>query len=403
MPEPITRTANQGDVGRSCPYCRFPLKSGAEVVQCGTCSAVHHDDCWVEGEGCAVVGCASGPRSGGARGPLPTPPTAAGTSGDGSEDPTTAHPGAGGPGSAVPADDPTAVHPGAGSAEGGSWPAPPPQGAPLGGPPANAWSQTPPPSTPTSGGSRRGLVAAVLVLALAIVGGAAAIVLSQDDGDPTTSTEAAVTAGPKPDTPTTTRGGTTTSGTSTTDGTTTDAGPTTTTSTGGTSTTGGPTTTEDDPPTTEQTPPEPSRPPNGQQRTTSSTNEGLLGAEHQTWRTETNTGAMEQTLRRHWQARADNDYYKAHGFLTGSALRKAGPASRWVPIATQDGLRRVKFDRVTRLSAGPSSGRIGVGLRTLDKDGCWRFDFVYTLVRVYGKWRISYADPLHARRASYNC
>jgi hypothetical protein len=46
------------EAGRSCPYCRFPLKEGAEVVRCPVCGAVHHAECWEENGGCAVVGCA---------------------------------------------------------------------------------------------------------------------------------------------------------------------------------------------------------------------------------------------------------------------------------------------------------------------------------------------------------
>ena len=43
--------------GKSCPYCRFPLKGGTEAMACDRCGAIHHLDCWSEGGGCAVVGC----------------------------------------------------------------------------------------------------------------------------------------------------------------------------------------------------------------------------------------------------------------------------------------------------------------------------------------------------------
>lgn len=43
--------------GRSCPYCRFPLKEGAPIATCADCRAVHHEDCWGENNGCAIGGC----------------------------------------------------------------------------------------------------------------------------------------------------------------------------------------------------------------------------------------------------------------------------------------------------------------------------------------------------------
>lgn len=50
--------ATAADVGRSCPYCRFPLKQGVAVERCDACNSLHHEDCWNEGGGCAVLGCA---------------------------------------------------------------------------------------------------------------------------------------------------------------------------------------------------------------------------------------------------------------------------------------------------------------------------------------------------------
>jgi hypothetical protein len=60
--EPSRGPATADETGRSCPYCRFPLKEGVEAVRCGTCAAPHHADCWDENGGCAVVACAGGPR-----------------------------------------------------------------------------------------------------------------------------------------------------------------------------------------------------------------------------------------------------------------------------------------------------------------------------------------------------
>jgi hypothetical protein len=55
-------TAGPRDTGRACPYCRFLLKEGAPIVRCAECDAAHHADCWEDNSGCAVIGCAGGPR-----------------------------------------------------------------------------------------------------------------------------------------------------------------------------------------------------------------------------------------------------------------------------------------------------------------------------------------------------
>jgi hypothetical protein len=47
--------------GRSCPYCRFPLKEGSPIAECGSCHTVHHAECWEENGGCSITGCAGGP------------------------------------------------------------------------------------------------------------------------------------------------------------------------------------------------------------------------------------------------------------------------------------------------------------------------------------------------------
>lgn len=60
-PAAATRPAHDGDAGRICPYCRFPLKSGGMAAVCAGCGAVHHGDCWTDNGGCAVVACGQGP------------------------------------------------------------------------------------------------------------------------------------------------------------------------------------------------------------------------------------------------------------------------------------------------------------------------------------------------------
>jgi hypothetical protein len=55
--------ASQAETGRACPYCRFPLKEGVDVVDCGVCHTPHHADCWHDNCGCAISGCAGGPTA----------------------------------------------------------------------------------------------------------------------------------------------------------------------------------------------------------------------------------------------------------------------------------------------------------------------------------------------------
>jgi hypothetical protein len=45
------------EIGKTCPYCRFPLKPGEQVVTCPACNLPHHADCWRENQGCTTYGC----------------------------------------------------------------------------------------------------------------------------------------------------------------------------------------------------------------------------------------------------------------------------------------------------------------------------------------------------------
>lgn len=55
---PDASSAMAGDaIGRICPYCRFPLKHGAQVATCPACNLPHHADCWCENGGCTTYGC----------------------------------------------------------------------------------------------------------------------------------------------------------------------------------------------------------------------------------------------------------------------------------------------------------------------------------------------------------
>lgn len=69
------RMATAAETGRACPYCRFPLKEGDSVRECGTCHSLHHSDCWSDNTGCAIVGCA-GSDDGAATAVLPPSPGA---------------------------------------------------------------------------------------------------------------------------------------------------------------------------------------------------------------------------------------------------------------------------------------------------------------------------------------
>lgn len=51
-----------------CPYCRSPVEDVADAKECPSCGASHHNDCWSENGGCAVVGCSSGPQPAGGQG-----------------------------------------------------------------------------------------------------------------------------------------------------------------------------------------------------------------------------------------------------------------------------------------------------------------------------------------------
>jgi len=67
------------ETGRTCPYCGFPLKQGIAAERCDDCGAIHHEDCWNDGGGCAVVGCGGGHAGDSARTrvmpPMPTSPS----------------------------------------------------------------------------------------------------------------------------------------------------------------------------------------------------------------------------------------------------------------------------------------------------------------------------------------
>ncbi|MDI6784251.1 MAG: RDD family protein, partial [bacterium] len=44
-------------VGKTCPFCQFPIKPGDNPVICSYCGIPHHHDCWQENRGCTTFGC----------------------------------------------------------------------------------------------------------------------------------------------------------------------------------------------------------------------------------------------------------------------------------------------------------------------------------------------------------
>lgn len=64
---PGATVATEELAGKVCPYCRFPIKAGDEVVICPSCAVPHHADCWRENGGCTTYGCPSSPQMAGAQ------------------------------------------------------------------------------------------------------------------------------------------------------------------------------------------------------------------------------------------------------------------------------------------------------------------------------------------------
>ena len=50
-------------VGKTCPYCQFPVKPGEESVVCSACGLAHHAGCWEENGKCTTYGCNGQPAA----------------------------------------------------------------------------------------------------------------------------------------------------------------------------------------------------------------------------------------------------------------------------------------------------------------------------------------------------
>ncbi len=43
--------------GKTCPYCRYPIKNKADIMVCPGCKLPHHRECWQENRGCTTFAC----------------------------------------------------------------------------------------------------------------------------------------------------------------------------------------------------------------------------------------------------------------------------------------------------------------------------------------------------------
>lgn len=130
--------ATAADAGRSCPYCRFPVKEGTTAERCDACASLHHEDCWNDGGGCAVLGCSeAGKAAGAVTGPQAGWPPAT-------------YPGSASP---QPQQFPTQAYPGYG--------------------PSPGYPPQPPPATRERSGNQTVLVVAVIIALLGIGTGVA--------------------------------------------------------------------------------------------------------------------------------------------------------------------------------------------------------------------------------------
>jgi uncharacterized RDD family membrane protein YckC len=48
---------NREHIGKTCPYCQFPIKAESEIHLCTGCKIAHHRECWQENGGCTTLGC----------------------------------------------------------------------------------------------------------------------------------------------------------------------------------------------------------------------------------------------------------------------------------------------------------------------------------------------------------
>ena len=53
----VAATGPMGIVGKTCPYCQYPIKDAGTAFICPLCGIPHHRECWEENDGCTTFGC----------------------------------------------------------------------------------------------------------------------------------------------------------------------------------------------------------------------------------------------------------------------------------------------------------------------------------------------------------
>lgn len=48
---------NQKYIGKTCPYCLFPIKNEHKMIICPNCEQPHHSECWKANDGCTTFSC----------------------------------------------------------------------------------------------------------------------------------------------------------------------------------------------------------------------------------------------------------------------------------------------------------------------------------------------------------
>ncbi|NLN75491.1 MAG: hypothetical protein GX139_04215 [Armatimonadetes bacterium] len=54
----------RSSVGKTCPYCQYPIKPDEPVIECSHCGMPHHRACWEYNRGCTTYGCSGVQRHG---------------------------------------------------------------------------------------------------------------------------------------------------------------------------------------------------------------------------------------------------------------------------------------------------------------------------------------------------
>lgn len=44
-------------LGKTCPFCQFPIKNDLEGLICSECKTPHHRECWEQNGECTTYGC----------------------------------------------------------------------------------------------------------------------------------------------------------------------------------------------------------------------------------------------------------------------------------------------------------------------------------------------------------